>query len=128
MTGKIKVYEYSNCSTCKKALKFLDSKKVAYEKIAIVEKPPSVAELKTMLAHLNGELRKLFNTSGQVYREMGLGEKLKDMSEAEALKLLAANGKLIKRPFVLKSGAVSGALKSDGAVGFQEAEWKKKFL
>jgi arsenate reductase len=120
MATKLKIYEYSNCSTCKKALKFLDAKKVPYEKVAIVEKPPSVAELKAMLAHMGGELKKLFNTSGQVYRELGLGEKLKTLSEAEALKLLASNGKLVKRPFAL--------LPSDGAVGFQEAEWKKKFL
>jgi arsenate reductase len=70
-----------------------------------------------MLGHLGGELKKLFNTSGQVYREMKLGEKLPTMSEAQALKLLAANGKLIKRPFLL---AARG-----GAVGFKEAEWKK---
>jgi len=119
MTGKLKIYEYANCSTCKKALKYLDSKKIAYEKIAIVEHPPNVGELKTMLAHLGGELKKLFNTSGQVYRELGLGEKLKTMSQADALKLLAANGKLVKRPFALGPG--------QGTVGFQEAEWKKKF-
>jgi arsenate reductase len=116
---KLKIYEYANCSTCKKALKFLDAKKVSYEKIAIVEQPPTVAELKTMLQHVDGDIRRLFNTSGLVYREMGLSEKLKTLSETQALKLLAANGKLIKRPFALGS--------SDGAVGFQEAEWKKKF-
>jgi arsenate reductase (glutaredoxin) len=117
MSGKLKIYEYSNCGTCKQALKFLDAKKASYEKIAIVETPPSIAELKSMLGHLGGELKKLFNTSGQVYREMKLGEKLPEMSEAQALKLLAANGKLIKRPFLL---APKG-----GAVGFKEAEWKK---
>lgn len=112
----LKVYEYAGCSTCKNALKFLDARKVAYERIPIVEKPPTVAELKRMLAHV-GELKKLFNTSGQVYREMKLGEKLPSLSEAEALKLLAANGKLIKRPFALSA--------TQGLVGFKEAEWKK---
>jgi arsenate reductase-like glutaredoxin family protein len=65
MPGKLKIYEYSNCSSCKKALKFLDAKKAPYEKVAIVEQPPTVAELKTMLGHLGGELKKLFNTSGR---------------------------------------------------------------
>jgi arsenate reductase len=117
MPGKLKIYEYSNCSTCKKALKFLDAKKAPYDKVAIVDQPPTLAELKTMLGYLGGELKKLFNTSGQVYREMKLGEKLPSMTEAQALKLLAANGKLIKRPFLLAS--------KGGAVGFKEAEWKK---
>ena len=115
----VKVYEYANCSTCKKALKFLDAKQVDYERVPIVERPPSVADLKKMLAHQGGELKRLFNTSGQVYRELGVSEKLPTMSEAEALKLLAAHGKLIKRPFVLTDGA--------GLVGFKEDEWKKAF-
>lgn len=112
----LKVYEYDKCGTCKKALKFLDARKVAYEKIPIVDRPPSLKELKEMLAHV-GDVRKLFNTSGQVYRELKLGDKLPSMSETEALKLLASNGKLIKRPFALGKGR--------GLVGFKEAEWKK---
>jgi arsenate reductase len=112
----LKVYEYDKCSTCKKALKFLDARKVAYQRLPIVDQPPTLAELKKMLAHV-GDLKKLFNTSGQVYREMKLGEKLGSMSESEALRLLASNGKLIKRPF-----ALSG---DKGMVGFKEVEWKK---
>lgn len=115
--NELKVYEYSNCSTCKKALKFLDAKQVPYEKIPIVENPPSVDELKQMLSHVGGQIRRLFNTSGQVYREMKLGEKLPEMTETQALRLLSTNGKLVKRPFVLG--------KNIGAVGFQETEWKK---
>lgn len=122
----LKVYEYDKCSTCKKALKFLDAlnsdrndaRKVSYERIAIVEHPPTVTELKKMLGFV-GDIRKLFNTSGLVYRELKLGEKLPGMSEAQALKLLASNGKLIKRPFALASDH------SRGLVGFKEAEWKK---
>jgi len=117
--AKTKIYEYSGCSTCKKALKFLDQKKVSYEKIAIVDQPPTVAELKKMLGYQNGELKKLFNTSGQLYREMKISDKLPSLSEGEALKLLSNHGKLIKRPFLLTEKA--------GAVGFQEAEWKKLF-
>jgi arsenate reductase (glutaredoxin) len=117
----VKVYEYANCSTCKKALKFLDTKKVDYTKIAIVEKPPTEAELKKMLQYLKSEgktIKNLLNTSGQVYREMNMSEKLKtDVSEAELIKLLSKNGKLIKRPFIISDAA--------GTVGFNEDEWKK---
>lgn len=114
---KLKVYEYGGCSTCKKALKFLDAREVPYEKIDITEKAPSPAELKQMLGHV-GELRKLFNTSGLVYKELKLSEKLPDLSEREAFALLAGNGRLVKRPFVLGAGW--------GAVGFKEDEWKKR--
>jgi Spx/MgsR family transcriptional regulator len=114
----VRVYEYAKCSTCRQALKFLDARKIAYEAVPIVETPPTMAELKTMLKY-TGDLRRLFNTSGVVYREMGLGEKLKKMSEAEALALLAGHGKLVKRPFVL--------LKDRGLLGFKEEEWKAAF-
>jgi arsenate reductase len=118
---KVKVYEYQNCSTCKKALKFLDSKHIKFDKIAIVDQPPSLTELKLMLTHLKERgdgLKQLFNTSGQQYRELGVSEKLKaGMTEAEALKLLSANGKLIKRPFLLTDKC--------GTVGFDEAAWIK---
>jgi arsenate reductase len=112
----LKVYEYEKCSTCRKALQFLDQRKVSYEKIPIVDHPPTLAELKRMLGFV-GDVRRLFNTSGLVYRELKLGEKLPSMSESEALKLLASNGKLIKRPFALGPDR--------GLVGFKEAEWKK---
>jgi arsenate reductase len=116
---KVRVYEYANCSTCKKALKFLEQKKIPVDRIPIVEQPPTQAELKKMLAHQKGELKKLFNTSGLLYRELGISEKLPSMSEGEALKLLSQNGKLIKRPFVLTD--------QRGLVGFKEDEWKKAF-
>lgn len=113
---KLKVYQYDGCSTCKNALKFLDGKKIAYEKIPIVEKPPTRGELKEMLKYVGGNIKKLLNTSGQVYREMGLGEKLSGMTDAQVIDLLARNGKLVKRPFVLADGK--------GWVGFKEEEWK----
>ena len=116
---KLKVYEYAKCTTCQKAVRFLDAKKIPYEVIPIKERPPTPAELKTMLGYVGGEIRKLFNTSGMLYREMGLSEKLASMTEAQAFKLLGSNGMLVKRPFVLSQ--------SDGAVGFKEPEWKKKF-
>ena len=114
---RARIYEYSKCSTCRKALKFLDNRNVAYEKVPIVETPPTKAELKKMLALQGGNLKKLFNTSGEVYRAMKIGEKLASMSESEALDLLASNGKLIKRPFALAG--------DKGLVGFNEDEWKK---
>jgi arsenate reductase len=113
----LKVYEYSKCSTCKKALKFLDSQGVDYKKVDITENPPSKAELKRMLKSYDGELKRLFNTSGVVYREMKLSEKVKNMTASEAIDLLASNGRLIKRPFVLSG--------SEGAVGFKPDEWKQ---
>lgn len=114
----VKVYEYEGCSTCRKALKFLDARGVAYTRVPIVDTPPTVSELKAMLAFA-GDLRRLFNTSGQVYRELGVGEKLKTMSEKDALALLAKHGKLVKRPFVL--------LKDRGLLGFKEDEWAAAF-
>lgn len=118
----MKIYEYSNCSTCKKALKFLDSQGISYKKMAIVETPPSSAELKEMLQNLKAQgldIKKMFNTSGLVYKEMKLSEKLPNMSEAEALKLLASDGKLIKRPFVIGDKKY--------LLGFKEDEWMATF-
>lgn len=116
---KIRIFEYSKCSTCRNALKFLDQHKVAYEKVPIVETPPTRAELRKMLAAQGGNLKKLFNTSGEVYRELKISAKLPTMTEAEALDLLASNGKLIKRPFVLTGDS--------GLVGFKEEDWKNIF-
>ncbi|HWU44462.1 MAG TPA: Spx/MgsR family RNA polymerase-binding regulatory protein [Bdellovibrio sp.] len=118
----IKVYEYSKCSTCVKALKFLDGKKISYQKLPIVEKAPSMTELKKMLAAIKsrgGSLKNLFNTSGVLYKEFKISEKLPNMSEAEALKLLSEHGKLVKRPFVLSDDVA--------LIGFKEDEWKKVF-
>lgn len=115
----VKVYEYKNCSTCKKALQFLDKKKVRYEKYPIVDTPPSTKELQQMLDHLKESgktFKNLFNTSGEQYRELKISDKIKaGMSEKEAIQLLAKNGKLIKRPFLLTD--------KNGTTGFQEETW-----
>lgn len=116
--GKVRIYEYPKCSTCVKALKFLDASGVAYEKIDITAQPPSLKELKRMREE-GVELRKLFNTSGLLYKEMQLSQKLPGMSEADALALLAGNGRLVKRPFLLGEDF--------GLVGFREEEWKERF-
>ena len=114
----VRVYEYGKCSTCRQALKFLEARHIAFTPVPIVDQPPTVAELKKMLNFV-GELKRLFNTSGVQYRELGMAEKLKKMSDSEALALLAKNGKLIKRPFVL--------LTDRGLLGFKTDEWAAAF-
>lgn len=109
------VYSYAKCSTCRDAAKWLRARGVAFTERPIYEQPPTIPELKRMLARQGGQLRKLFNTSGIQYRERGLAEKLPQMSEAEALALLASDGRLVKRPFVL--GAQVGLL------GFDPDQW-----
>lgn len=113
---KIKMYQHAKCSTCRKAQKYLDAKGVEYTLVPIRETPPTKAELKKMLT-ITGSVKKLFNTSGQDYRALGIKDKLSGMSEAHALDLLASNGNLIKRPFILKG--------ESGAVGFDEEEWDR---
>ena len=117
----IKIYEYAGCSTCKKALKYLDERQKKYERVPIVEQPPTVSELKTMLGYLksNGKTFKhLFNTSGEQYRSLKIGDRIKaGMTEQEAIALLAKNGKLIKRPFLLTT--------KGGTTGFQAETWDR---
>lgn len=120
----IEVFEYKKCSTCQKALRFLDAHEIKYRRIPIVDEPPSLAKLKKMLGFLKaqgGSIKNLFNTSGVQYRELGVAEKLKKgLSDDEALKMLSENGKLIKRPFLLTSDG--------GLVGFKEEQWKDLLL
>ncbi|MBM3383082.1 MAG: Spx/MgsR family RNA polymerase-binding regulatory protein [Betaproteobacteria bacterium] len=113
----LKVYTYEKCSTCKKALSWLTARGMPFEVLPIVERPPSIAELRTMLTHV-GDLKKLFNTSGELYREMKMSERLPELKEEEALELLSKHGKLVKRPFVLSNNS--------GCVGFKEDEWASK--
>ncbi len=114
---KLKIYEYKNCGTCRKALKYLDVNGVAYTAIPIREQPPTQAELRKMVKIYGGEVRRLFNTSGRDYKTLNLKSKLPNMSEEEAIGLLAANGNLVKRPFALTD--------TSGLVGFNEDDWMK---
>lgn len=114
----LKVYAYAGCDTCRKALKFLKARGVSHEVIPIREQPPTPAELRRMLAAQGGDVRRLFNTSGQDYKALGLSQKLPGMTAEAALALLAGNGNLVKRPFVLA--------KDDAWVGFKEAEWAER--
>ena len=111
----MKVFTYKNCSTCKKATKWLSERGIAFEEIAIRETPPSIAELREMLTHQADELRKLFNTAGGDYRAFNMKDKLPVMTVEDALELLASRGNLVKRPFLLGDGV--------GLVGFKEPDW-----
>lgn len=109
------LYTYRNCSTCRKATKFLDAQGIAYEERPIRETPPTEAELARMLDAYDGTMSRLFNTSSRDYREASLKDQLPKLSQAEAFALLQANGNLVKRPFLLGDGVA--------LVGFKEAEW-----
>ena len=114
----IKIYCYSKCTTCKKALKWLDDNGIAYELTDIKTDHPDEAALRSYYKASGLPLKRFFNTSGIQYRELGLSQKLKDMTEDEQLALLATDGMLVKRPLVVGDGFV--------LVGFKEAEWAEK--
>jgi arsenate reductase len=97
----IKLYSYKKCSTCIKAIKIFKEKKIAFTEIAIRETPPTKNELKQMLDAYDGDLKKLFNVSGQDYRSLDIKTTLPTLSTDDALDLLSTNGNLIKRPFII---------------------------
>lgn len=112
--------EYPKCTTCQNAKKWLEAHNIAYTERHIVEDNPSYDELKQWYEKSGIPLKKLFNTNGMLYKEMQLKDKLSAMSEEEQLKLLASNGMLVKRPFVVVGDTV--------LTGFREAEWAEKLL
>ncbi len=114
------VYCYQNCSTCRNALKWLTEHGIAHKVKPIRETPPTSAELHTALKAKGGDLRKLFNTSSNDYRELGLKDRLPDLTEAGAFALMHANGNLVKRPFVIGEGIV--------LTGFKPDEWAAALL
>lgn len=116
--AKLRVFHYPQCSTCKKALKWLTEEGVAFEAVDIVLSPPSKTELREAWKQSGLPLRKLFNTSGVSYREGKFGERLESMTDSQALDALAADGKLIKRPLVLGSKVT--------LVGFNEAAYREQ--
>lgn len=107
--------EYPRCSTCKKAKAWLDAHGVPYTDRDIVTDNPTADELRTWHERSGLPLRRFFNTSGLLYRELELAKKLPDMTDEEALALLATNGMLVKRPLLVTEGAV--------IPGFKEATW-----
>ncbi|WP_168122731.1 arsenate reductase family protein [Paenibacillus sp. HB172176] len=117
MARRITIYEYPKCSTCKAAVKSLKAKGNEVTPIHIVEQTPSAETLKSLLQRGNLDIKKLFNTSGEVYRELGLKDKLASMTEAEKLELLSAHGMLIKRPIATDGENVT--------VGYKEEQYEQ---
>ena len=106
---------YPKCTTCKKAQKWLDDNGIEYKLRDIKEKNPTEKELRRWQKKNGMPLKKFFNTSGQLYRDMELSKKLPQMSEDEMFKLLASDGMMVKRPLLISVDAVM--------VGFKEEEW-----
>ena len=107
---------YSKCTTCQKAKKWLDEKKLPYTLRDIKTENPSAEELTAWLRLSGLPLKKFFNTSGLQYKALGLKDKLPSMSEEEQITLLASDGMLVKRPILVGDGFVR--------VGFKEADWE----
>ena len=116
----VKVYCYSKCSTCNKALKWLDANGIEYESLDIKEQHPDKSTIKELNAKSGLPLKKFFNTSGKLYREMELSKKLPDMSDDEVLDLLASDGMIVKRPLLVTDKSV--------LAGFKEDAWKEALL
>ncbi|MGN0409523.1 MAG: arsenate reductase family protein [Candidatus Fimousia sp.] len=112
--------EYPKCSTCKKAKKWLQDHSVKFEDRHIVEENPTQEELKEWHKKSGLPLKRFFNTSGMIYRQEGLKDKLPTMSEEEQYALLATNGMLVKRPLIIGEDFV--------LVGFKEADWSEVLL
>jgi arsenate reductase len=114
---ELKVYAYPKCGTCRNAIKWLKEQGHTVNEVHIVEQPPSVEELKSLVKLSGLELKKWFNVSGNLYKEMALKDKLPEMKEEEQLQLLASHGMLIKRPVVTDGRRVT--------IGFKEDEYQK---
>ena len=114
------VLVYRKCSTCMKALNWLEENKIQFDERAIKEENPTYEELKAWYQMSGMPLKKFFNTSGLIYKDMGLKDKLPQMSEDEQLRLLATDGMLVKRPLVVGKDYV--------LTGFKEKEWAEKML
>ena len=119
MATTVTVWQYPKCSTCRKALKWLQEHEVAAEVRDIVGAPPSAKTLRDLLRRSGLPIARFFNTSGESYRAGGFKERLKTMSEAQALTALAADGKLLKRPLIDAGETV--------LVGFDEAAYAERF-
>jgi arsenate reductase len=111
----MKLYSYNKCGTCRKAIRFLEDRKVKFELFDITENPPTKKILKAAMKAKG--LKKLFNTSGVQYRELKIKDKLATMTDIQAIELLASNGRLIKRPIAVDKDKIT--------VGFDIEEYKK---
>jgi len=113
------IYTYKSCDSCRKAVKWLRAQEIAFDEKPIRETPPSEAEIRQVHAAV-GDWGKLFNRSGQHYRALGLKDKLPTIDDNAKVALLASNGNLIKRPFVVLP-------EGGGLVGFKEDVWTEAF-
>ena len=111
---------YSKCSTCKKAKDFLDSNNIKYVDRQIKDNNPSYDEIKNWINKYNVSIRKLFNTSGILYRKMDLKNKLGNMCEDDKIRLLSTDGMLIKRPILVNDKTI--------LIGFKEKEWNDNLV
>lgn len=114
------LYEYPPCSTCKKTKAWLDEHKIKYDMRNIKTETPTIEELKCYYEKSKIPLKRFFNTSGLVYKELELKDKLEAMSEEEQFVLLSRNGMLIKRPMLIGDDFV--------LVGFRQKEWEEQLL
>lgn len=117
MSKTVTAYEYPKCSTCRDAMKSLKAKGLEVHSINIFETPPGSEELKRIIANSGLDIKKFFNTSGEVYKEMHLKDKLPHMTDEQKIELLASNGRLIKRPIVTDGSKVT--------VGYKEAQYEE---
>lgn len=108
--------EYPKCSTCKSAKKYLQDNNIEFIDRSIIDETPTKEELKKWIEKYNIDIKKLFNTSGLVYKNMNLKDKLPKMSDNEKLKLLSSNGMLIKRPLLIIDDKI--------LIGYKEKEYK----
>ena len=121
MAQEVTVVGYSKCGTCRKARKWLDGHGIGYTWREIVTEQPTEAELASWATQANVPLRKLFNTSGKLYRELGVKARLEaGITDEEMLQLLASDGMLVKRPVLLAGPTVR--------IGFREPEWEEALL
>lgn len=111
---------YERCTTCKKAQKWLDANGIKYKIRPIKEENPTAKELASWIKKSGKDARKFFNTSGILYREMGISTRVKEMTDREMIDLLATDGMLVKRPLLITE--------KDVLVGFKEAEWEESLL
>ncbi|MBR0104496.1 MAG: arsenate reductase family protein [Firmicutes bacterium] len=110
---------YARCGTCQKAEKWLSDNNIKFDKRPIDTEKPTEKELSGWIKKSGLDIKKFFNTSGKLYKDMNLKDKLKDMSDDEKIKLLASDGLLVKRPILVTD-------KKEVLVGFKEAEWEEK--
>lgn len=116
-TYMIQFIEYPKCTTCKKAKKWLEEQQISFQDRHIKEENPTEAELQEWIEKSGLDIKKFFNTSGMLYKELGLKDKLKEMTQEEKIKLLASDGMLVKRPIIVSDNYI--------LVGFKEEQWKE---